>query len=210
MKAKVLICPQFERVRSWHRTPWQSFYISYPAEQSRTVSLSLTAGVSSTFNLNVQQYWARTGSLLLPAAPVCASMEVGLTGFTWHPLSVLDRYFFEYSAAVFHAALCSSREVTRVGLLRAIELHWWIFPLQEEMDRLCCLVVLGQLLGICDVQPLRLAGCCASVCWVFFPLLFFNPQLSLIRKWKSQYLLIWFLIHCHLRSLAAWHRTHYY
>lgn len=127
VKAKVLICPQFERVRSWHRTPWQSFYISYPAEQSRTVSLSLTAGVSSTFNLNVQQYWARTGSLLLPAAPVCASMEVGLTGFTWHPLSVLDSYFFEYSAAVFHAALCSSGEVTRVGLLRAIELHGEFF-----------------------------------------------------------------------------------
>jgi len=137
--------------------------------------------------------------------------RLGLLVFTWHPLSVLDRYFFEYSAAVFHAALCSSREVTRVGLLRTIELHWWIFPLQEEMDRLCCLAVLGQLLGICDVQPLRLAVVPVFVRFSFpFFFFFFNPQLSLIRKWKSQHLLIWFLTHCHRRGLEAWHHTRYY
>lgn len=50
--------------------------------------------------------------------------RLGLLVFTWHHLSLLDSYFFEYSATVFHAALCSSREVTHVGLLRTIALPW--------------------------------------------------------------------------------------
>lgn len=116
-KEKVLICPPFKRVRSWHKAPWQSFHVSHPAEPSRTMSSSLTAGASSALNLSAP---AKQGKDRHPAAArrtwLCPWRGWALLLVTWHPL-------IEHGAVIFPAALPSSRD-TRVGWLKTGALPW--------------------------------------------------------------------------------------